>query len=246
MAPQNPVTATAAVGPSPSRARAISWQRKKELEKYFEGLKVLENLTSGKVESVTSKAITDDFMKIIKASTFLLMYNYIEGCVIEAFVGIYAEIQQRGITYEELRVEFQKIWLEFQTKPLLQDPLSNHDSYNKVAAAIVKSILDRHSIEMTRKALPVSGNLNEKKIKSVCDLHGVKLSSKVSKVEDDLEIVMTMRNDLSHGSLSFVECGREYVVSDLERIKTNALKYIDFFLNGIDAFVSAKRYATQP
>lgn len=229
-----------------SKARGMSVQRKGELDRYFRGLKALESFTTGKTEHLPDKAISDDFMKIAKASSFLLLYNYIEGCVLEAFLGIYAEIKQRGITYADLRVEFQRIWLEFQSKPLLQSPTTSHETYNELAAKIVSSILDRHIIEMNRKALPFSGNLDEKKIKSVCQLHGIKLSSKMQRVEDQLEIVMSIRNDLAHGSVSFAECGRDYVVADLERIKASALQYIELFLDGIDAFVSSRHYVAAP
>lgn len=225
-----------------AKAQELSKQRRTELDKYFHGLQALEDFSTGKINNLPPAVLSGEFMKIAKASSFLLLYNYIEGCVLQAFMGIYDEIKSSGIPYSELREEFQRIWVAHRTKPLLTDPQASHNSYNEIATAIIDSIIKNQCIDLDRKALPISGNLNEKKIKSVCESHGIKLPSKVASVEDGMEIVMSMRNDLAHGSISFGECGRGYLVSDLNRIRASALTYIDLFLSGINSFAEGKRY----
>lgn len=220
----------------------ISIKRKKELDKFFDGLKALEDFSSGKSSEISSKVLNGDFMKILKASSFLLLYNYIEGCVLQSFSSVYEEIQISKIPYEELRAEFREIWMDYQSKNLLLDPEASHKSYNVLTAKIVNGILEKRGIELSRNALPFSGNLNEDKIKTVCAKHGIKLSSKLAAVEETLETVMSKRNALAHGNISFGECGREYVVDDLERMKTSALQYIDLVLTGISNFSASKRY----
>lgn len=225
-----------------SQTRQLSSKRKQELEKFFSGLNALEDFSSGKITQLPAKAISDDFMKILKASSFLLLYNYIEGCVLHSFSSIYDEIRSSNISYAQLRSEFRRIWIEYQTKSLLSDPKSSHNSYNEVASRMVNDILEEASISLSRKALPFSGNLNDEKIKDVCQKHGIKLSSKLLAVEETLETVMSQRNALAHGNISFGECGREYVVSDLERMKQSALAYMELVISGIESFVASKRY----
>lgn len=225
-----------------SQTRQLSSKRKQELEKFFGGLNALEDFTSGKITHLPAKAVSDDFMKILKASSFLLLYNYIEGCVLHSFSSIYDEIKSSNISYAQLRVEFRKIWIDYQTKSLLVDPASSHNSYNEAASRMVNEILEKTSISLSRKALPFSGNLNDEKIKEVCQKHGIKLSSKLIAVEETLETVMSKRNALAHGNISFGECGREYVVSDLERMKKSALEYMELVISGIESFAASKRY----
>lgn len=220
----------------------LSNKRKQELAKFFGGLSALEDYTSGKIQSLPASVLSNEFMKIIKASSFLLLYNYIEGCILHSFSSVYEEIQESKLSYGELRSEFQNIWIEYQTKKLLVNPNSSHSTYNETAAQMVNSIIARTSITLSRDALPFSGNLNEKKIKEVCSRHGIKLSSKLSSVEETLETVMSKRNALAHGNISFGECGRDYVVEDLERMKASALEYIDLVISGIESFAKSKRY----
>jgi hypothetical protein len=225
-----------------TKAQDLAKQRRVELEKYFSGLEALEDFTSGKTNQLSSRIFEGDFMKIAKASSFLLLYNYIEGCVLQAFTEIYDDIKNNEVPYSDLRTEFQKIWVAHKTKPLLTNPDASHNSYNEIAASIIENIIKNKCIELDRKALPISGNLNEKKIKSVCEAHGIKLPSKATSVIDGMEVVMSTRNDLAHGSISFGECGRGYTVSDLNRIRATALSYIELFLSGIETFAAGKRY----
>lgn len=221
---------------------ALALQRRKELDKFFSGMQALEDYSAGKIPVLPPQVLEDEFIKIVKASSFLLLYNYVEGCATEAFLSIYRTIESEGLEYSDLCAELRKIWVDYKAKPLFLDPSSCHDAYKQFAMDLVDSVVQQNLVIMNRKAIPVSGNLNEKKLKAVCEAHGIKLHSKTSKVEDDLQIVLSKRNDLAHGSTSFAECGREYVVADLERIKVNALQYIDLFLQSVTTYIHQKRY----
>lgn len=245
MATKNPTKQKSLPAVAITATKQLSLKRKKELDKFFGGLRALEDFSSGKSIQISPRVFNGDFMKILKASSFLLLYNYIEGCVLQSFSSVYEDIQIAQIPYEELRAEFREIWMDYQSKNLLLDPDASHKSYNALTAKIVKGILEKRGIELSRNALPFSGNLNDEKIKTVCAKHGIKLSSKLAAVEETLETVMSKRNALAHGNISFEECGREYVVGDLERMKDSALQYIDLVLNGIENFSTSKRYLHQ-
>jgi hypothetical protein len=55
--------------------------------------------------------------------------------------------------------------------------------------------------------------------------------------------VKTQRNDLAHGSISFSECGRQYTVDELERIKRQVVVFMRSILRSIGAYIRKQSYA---
>lgn len=57
-----------------------------------------------------------------------------------------------------------------------------------------------------------------------------------------LEDVKNKRNELAHGTTSFVECGRNYSIDDLIKIKDQTIKFLNCILNGMKQYYDSKKY----
>ena len=96
---------------------------------------------------------------------------------------------------------------------------------------------------MDRKATDISGNLDADKIRQICHDHGILISipnnCRGGLVLDD---VKEKRNNLAHGTVSFVECGRDYTIDDLEKIKNETTIFLTAILNGMKNYYDSKLY----
>lgn len=54
--------------------------------------------------------------------------------------------------------------------------------------------------------------------------------------------VKEQRNQLAHGTLSFVECGRDFTVIDLHEIKTEVEEFLSGFIDAIESYYDNKEY----
>ena len=57
-----------------------------------------------------------------------------------------------------------------------------------------------------------------------------------------LETVKDRRNDLAHGTLSFAECGRNYSIDDLGKIKDETVLFLQGLLAGMKQYYDGKQY----
>ncbi len=158
-----------------------------------------------------------------------MIYNLVESSVMGGILEIYEELKNQNLSYQKVSNEIKDIWFSF-TINQVYDKKAHYNSYRDKANQIISSILDNQTIILDRKATDISGNLNAEKIRQVCLTHGILFNTPEGchggRV---LEDVKDKRNQLAHGTLSFVECGRDYILEDLEMIKDET----NIFLNGL-------------
>ena len=98
-------------------------------------------------------------------------------------------------------------------------------------------------IELNRKATNINGNLNAEKIRQICKDHGITYSIDAScKGGAVLDDVKEKRNNLAHGTISFVECGRDYSIEALTSIKDETITFLNGILNGMKDYYDDQRY----
>ena len=93
---------------------------------------------------------------------------------------------------------------------------------------------------LSRDALGISGNLNAKKIKEICDRHRIRY--RLETRGESLERVKLERNNLAHGDVSFSDCARNLSLGDLETIKDEVFLFIDGILRGMKDYYDGKQY----
>lgn len=211
-----------------------------EIELYFSSVKQLyENQHTSEI---IYDFYSDDFLKMLKANALLMVYNLVESSIMGGIMEIYDEMKSSGYSYNNVRKEIRDIWFSFKFNQVY-DKMAHYNSYREKAMEIINCIMSGEIISLDRKATDISGNLNAEKIRQICKEHGIAYSIDEScrggVVLDD---VKNKRNNLAHGTISFVECGREYSMEALTQIKDETIKFLDGILAGMDSYYGSKLY----
>lgn len=219
-------------------------ERINEIELYYSALQELDE--NSKNSDQDQSYFKDDFIKILKANALLMIYNLVESIVMGGIMEIYDKFKQEGLTYSSVRKEIKDIWFSYKFKQVY-DKSAHYHSYKDKALEIVNSIMTGEIIELDRKAAEISGNLDAQQIRNVCNDHGIKFSIDIScKGGVVLETVKDRRNSLAHGILSFAECGRDYSIQDLEKIKDQTITFLKGLLDGMKDYYDGKYYMNMP
>lgn len=191
-----------------------------------------ENSTSEKFDEIDRELITT-----LRASSYLMLYNLLESTMSEAIDAIHATIKAENRDIMDLSENLHKIILTNLQKGLSESKISelskNHEDHRE----------DLFNIGYNKKKL-FSGNIDCEIIDQYCRRYGFKLypvGDNNDKLIWDPEVIREIkqkRNNLAHGSESFVTCGKKMVVdnlySNLEHVKAVLLGVfygIDKYLN---------------
>jgi len=215
-------------------------ERVNEIEIYFKALVELD----GDRYTVETKPtyFEDEFIKMLKANTLLMIYNLVESTVMGGILEIYDKLKQEGHTYSSVRKEIKDIWFSYKFQQVY-DQTAHYHSYKDKALEIVNSIMTGEIIELDRKAASINGNLDAQQIRNVCNEHGIVFNAdSEARGGTVLGTVKEKRNELAHGTLSFAECGRDYSVNDLETIKNETKIFLQGLLDGMKNYYEGKQY----
>lgn len=215
-------------------------ERINEIELYFNAIQQLYSTQNQFNENYEFHS--DDFLKMLKSNALLMIYNLVESSIIGGILEIYDDLRSNGYTYRDVRQEIQDIWFSFKFNQVY-DKGAHYNSYRDKAIEIINSILNGEVIALDRKATDISGNLDAEKIRQICKRHGIAYTIDAEcKGGIVLEDVKNKRNELAHGTTSFVECGRNYSIDDLIKIKDQTIKFLNCILNGMKQYYDSKRY----
>lgn len=214
--------------------------RKNEINLYFNAIKELDNY---KVEGLSEKNnLNDEFIKILKAQSILMIYNLIESTVMGGILVIYDKIKREKLKYKDINKKLKEIWISYKFMEVY-DQNSHFQSYKNKAFEIINAILSEKVIELNRKATAISGNLDAQQIRNICDDHGIEFyPAQECQGGVILENVKERRNDLAHGTISFAECGRDYTIEQLTDIKDKTVLFLEGLLDGMKNYYDAQKY----
>lgn len=213
---------------------SIFSDRNKEIEFYF---LVMVDINNGNPNIHT--ADNTRFYKILKSNFLLMLYNLVEACIVSGMMEIYESLRNDGCSYNQVIQEIQKIWLRNKIHEIY-GPATIQIAYENRVQQIIQDITINSPIILSKKALGISGNLDAKKIKDVCDKHRIRYRLKTQ--GESLELVKRGRNNLAHGDVSFSDCARELTISDLENIKNEVILFLKDILDGMKNYYEQKSY----
>lgn len=220
--------------------------RTQEVDKYFSFIKSLTDdgasLYFANKQTHKHKTIDDETLKILKANSFLLLYNLIESSFKSALKKLVDEINNSGLKYENSIPEIKKMWIEYEKSYFTKHP--NNTKKLDYIYDIVDNIADQIlSVPSKLQGNGISGNLDAQKIKKFAALYGISSDTLVKKPGSQLLTVKTNRNNLAHGDESFSSCGRNYSFQELNVIKKEVVTYMRFILKRINSKINAKYYS---
>lgn len=185
----------------------------------------IENNT-GKIQTIDNSK----FFRILKSNFLLMLYNLVEACVVSGMLEIYESLKQSQSGYNELIEEIQSLWSKYKIGEIYKSS-GTRSSYEKGVREIIAQVITDEPVFLNRAALEISGNLDARRIKNLCDKHCIRYVAS----DDDgcLKTVKEKRQNLAHGDESFGDCARDMTLSQLEHIKDEVIRFIGSILNGM-------------
>lgn len=214
--------------------------RVKEIEVYFTLLEEIINQNASLYLPLKSrnkiKRIDEELIKVLKANSFLLLYNLIESSIKLSITEIYDQISIKNKKYNEVVEEIRKIWI-----------LENYKNFQGKGTDFIFETInnlteDIISIRFNPDKI-ISGNIDGRKVRDFALQYGFSEKTHHSaKNGVKLHQVKTQRNLLAHGSLSFAECGRQYTYEDLVESKKQVIIYLRSILKNINTYLTQNIY----
>lgn len=218
--------------------------RVKEVEKYFKFLEKLDvaDIKILNTENGVKTSVDSDIFIILKANAFLIIYNLIEYSIMDAIDAVYQAIEDEPCSYDSIIIELRNLWTKAEFKKAF-DVNSSWNTYHNKTTDLIDSVIRRSVIRLKSRSLPDRGNIDADKIRRICDMHKFNAKSHYrARGGAALRTVVTQRNSLAHGSLSFVECGRQYEFHQLKQWKQESVIYVRSILKNIENYIDSKHY----
>lgn len=187
-----------------------------------------------------------DFLRMLKSSYILMLYNLIESSITIFITAIYDTIRDENISYHEATEQLQNLWVQ----NLLVDSFdqeANFKTFKNKAVEVINKVLDNNMLYFEIHKLPnIHGNINFSVINKICRTHGIRLQSN-SRAQDDngnysMNTIKNERNALAHGRKSFIECSRNYSINDLNKFTDEIELLLDDLAQTIANFIDTKSY----
>lgn len=208
--------------------------RKNEIEFYFSIMVEIDN-GSANINTIDNRR----FYKIMKSNFLLMLYNLVEACIVSGMMEIYEDLKNNGCSYNQVIREIQDIWSKSKINEIY-GPATERTAYENRVRQIIQDITTNTPIVLSKDALGISGNLNARKIKEICDKHRIRY--RLQNQGESLERVKRERNSLAHGDVSFSDCARDLTIGDLENIKDEVIQFLQDILNGMKDYYDQKLY----
>lgn len=222
-------------------------ERVKEIEQFLDLLRLLErpgaSLGYQTRRGERTRPIEAAWLKTLKASTFLLLYNLVESATRRGIGAIYERLGSDHRRYDQLVDKIRRVWVNQQFRRMDRWSASPKN-YRDTAHDILERVAGRVFLELDDDFLPLSGTLDADKVRKVCQLHDIPVRAHYrASGGTDLHTVMEQRNHLAHGNISFAECGRQYTVDELQQIKQQVVVFMRSILRNIAQYIKKQSYA---
>lgn len=197
------------------------------------------------VSTVPGEAFNfSDFHNILKSNLLLMLYNLVESTINNCILGIYDEINDHKLKYKEISEKILDIWFEEKYKETY-DVNSSYNTYKSKAKYLIAEVLTEKALIFSYKKVPgVNGNLDSEQIRAVYHKHGIKITStSIAKIDNGiLSALKTKRNELAHGSSTFIQIGRDLTTKDLNLYVTEIITYLNDIIVINNDFIANKNY----
>lgn len=228
--------------------------RKREILKFIELMDFLENKKMYPSENEVSfedffyadnKRIQlsyQELINILKANVSLMIYNIVEFTVSGLIDCIYDEIKMQSLSYVDVSESIRKMWRKVVLKAT-KDPKANFDTFVRKNEEIIDHILSKQPLNICAKDCLPAGNLDGISIKKTFEMHGIRIKTGSENFRPDiLENIKEKRNNLAHGSVSFVEAVRNNGIKDINKNARFVCLFLEELIDTVDEFIKSKQY----
>jgi hypothetical protein len=228
--------------------------KKQELNAYFEFVLMAEHDIGERTYPLRGETVHFHLVKVLKANCFLMLYNLVEGSMTDAIDEVFEAITKQNCVFKELIPAYQRLWLAYQNglvKIAAESAKAKNPAQNKIRKSLPHVLAQLESFQImpftdkdgtcyehykaylkVMDASDWSGNLDARKMRELSEKYAFAVPERC----DDLVKIKNIRNQLAHGEINFSEAGSE-LISELMRIKTNVLEYMEAILLNINEFI---------
>jgi hypothetical protein len=218
-------------------------ERVLEIEEYLNFLKLISEPNIRIHGKGHPKAVSVLTLKTMKAQVFLMLYNLVESSIRGSMDTLYNEMTAHNGAIEDFEEFTIKLWIN-QKISLLDSVSATRSGYVNLITSMVDDILLSNKLVMNPSKLPISGNLDGRKIRELFELHQIPTKTHYRALNGvELVTVKNKRNALSHGDESFAVCGQQFTVETLVNIKQQTVIYLRSALKNVKKYVEQKKYA---
>lgn len=221
-----------------------------EIDIYLEFLDTVEKQVQAGVPRIGgSDTISVKQQKILYSSVFLQLYNLIESTVSNCIDAVAQEILDNGYKPEELSEDTRREWVRFFTRTHMVLNFENRlEDTVKLSNHLIQSLpIDVFKIEKGQ-----GGNWDDLAIQDICRRLGLELKINQGVLtgikrpfrndQGALTYIRYLRNELAHGTLSFVESGENLTVSELRDLRNKTSAYLREVVLLFQMYVDKKIY----
>lgn len=155
---------------------------------------------------------------------------------------IYTKIKADELSYIEINDQLKKLWTEASLK-YSKDPNANHTTFVKKSEEIIEKIISKSTITLRARDILPGGNLDGVSISETMKKHGITINQSSANYRPDiLSNIKNKRNDLAHGSVSFVEALRNSSISDIETNANIVFLFLNELIENVTKYIEKKSY----
>ncbi|OUQ31335.1 MAE_28990/MAE_18760 family HEPN-like nuclease [Massilimicrobiota timonensis] len=228
--------------------------RKKEIEEFLELMEFLELKENNRENGVSEfsgffynqesgiNLTYQSLINILKSNVSLMIYNIIEYTVSNLIDSIYDEIRMNHLSYEDVNDAIKTLWRKMILKSA-SDPNANFTTFLKRNEEIITAILDHKVLDMCSRKTLTGGNFDGISIREAFEIHGINIRIDSQNYRPDiLGRIKKNRNNLAHGSVSFVEAVREDSILDIKRNEIIVVAFLDELIETVSTYIEEQKY----
>lgn len=218
-------------------------ERVEEINFYYTFLRKINSKSYFLFNKRTKK--NDEFeekiIKILKANTFLLLYNLVEATVDNSIDYLLSEICKCNINYSEITEELKLLWSKVHVKNGLLS--KDASALEKNLKLIIDKSIDEY-IKFEGDFKPKNrDSIDAQELRLIASRYGFSFNlPKSVQGGIDLKTIKDKRHALAHGGIIFSECGRDYTMEQLTRYKNNTIIVMKKFIQEVEKYVQKKSY----
>ncbi len=205
-------------------------RRRLQVRRYF----ALVNSTE---RSQSSVKIELDRLHILRAGSFLIVYNLIEATARAGLQAIHDDMATKRVPFHDLNDGIRREVVKGFRR---NGNAEKHYEMADLPVDIVSASLD---VEYH-----FSGNVDARLLKTVAELYGFSIVADKARTRDgaDLLTIKTTRNDLAHGDKTYDDVGRDYTARNLLEIGMRSLAYMEAFIGSVSEYLKTESYRRRP
>jgi hypothetical protein len=188
-------------------------------------------------------------IQILRAGVFVQLYNLVEATMTRCLDALSAASSSGSWRAADLIPAFRKEWIKVV---VAANKEMNADNRLRYAVGLADVLVRAEPLQGFKLDKGGGGNWNDTNIEDMLERVGLRLrltpvvrAAAKRKFRDDLgplALVVKLRNDLAHGSISFSECGENETASGLREISHNTAMYLRSVVRAVERYIERHEF----